>query len=228
MRRTQWSWFLISLALLSLPLLLSAPEARAASVVVSPADTTVLLGDTFTLRVEADAFSDLKAYELIFRYGEAVLQYVGPTAGDVLTAGGGAYTVQPLSPVSPPPFTAGVDCARLDGSTSGPGVLIYYTFKGEFTVPANYYFAASKGVGLKLQSLLANPTRLREELIKNWDAQCKTGITETEAIPLEGDLLAYLKKFDFSIFKYKTVVQLVIGHASTIFHTRRFGTAISW
>ena len=129
MRRTQWSWFLISLALLSLPLLLSAPEARAASVVVSPADTTVLLGDTFTLRVEADAFSDLKAYELIFRYGEAVLQYVGPTAGDVLTAGGGAYTVQPLSPVSPPPFTAGVDCARLDGSTSGPGVLIYYTFK---------------------------------------------------------------------------------------------------
>ena len=38
-------------------------------------------------------------------------------------------------------------------------------------------------------------------------------------------MLDHLKKFDFSIFKYKTLVQLVSGHASTIFHTRRFGTA---
>ena len=105
------------------------------------------------------------------------------------------------------------------------GKMIYYTFKGEFPPPANYYFAASKGVGLKLQRLLANPKKLREELIKNWDAHCKTGITDTEEVPLEGALLDHLKKFDFSIFKYKTVVQLVSGHASTIFHTRRFGTA---
>jgi hypothetical protein len=105
------------------------------------------------------------------------------------------------------------------------GKIIYYTFKGEFLPPANYYFAASKGVGLGLQNLLANPKKLREGLIKNWDTHCKKGITETEEIALEGDLLEYLKKFDFSIFKYKTVVQLVSGHESTIFHTRRFGTA---
>jgi len=37
------------------------------------------------------------------------------------------------------------------------GKTIYYAFKGEFPPPANYYFAASKGVGLKLRSLLANP-----------------------------------------------------------------------
>ena len=79
------------------------------------------------------------------------------------------------------------------------GKMIYYTFKGEFPPPANYYFAASKGVGLKLQRLLTNPKRLREELIKNWDAHCKTGITDTEPVPLEGALLDHLKKFDFSI-----------------------------
>lgn len=105
------------------------------------------------------------------------------------------------------------------------GKMIYYTFKHEFPAPANYYFAASKGVGLKLQRLLANPNKLREEMIKSWDAHCKAGITETAVIPLEGALLDHLNKFDFSIFKYKTVVQLVSGHASTMFHTRRFGTA---
>lgn len=105
------------------------------------------------------------------------------------------------------------------------GKMVYYTFKGEFSRPANYYFAASKGVGLKLQRLLSNPKVLREELIKNWDAHCKTGITDTEEVELEGPLLDHLKQFDFTIFKYKTVVQLVSGHANTIFHTRRFGTA---
>jgi hypothetical protein len=37
--------------------------------------------------------------------------------------------VQQLPDVAPPPDTAWVDCAVLDGSTSGPGVLIYFRFK---------------------------------------------------------------------------------------------------
>jgi C-terminal domain 6 of the ABC-three component (ABC-3C) systems len=105
------------------------------------------------------------------------------------------------------------------------GKIVYYTFKGEFPPPTNYYFAASKGVGLKLQSLLAKPEKLRSELIKNWDAHCRKGITETEEIPLQGPLLDYLGKFDFTIFKHKTVLDLVKGHANTIFHARRFGSA---
>lgn len=105
------------------------------------------------------------------------------------------------------------------------GKIIYYTFKREFPSPANYYFAASKGVGLKLQRLLADPVKLRAELIQNWDSHCKTQITDTAEIPLEGPLLDYLNKFDFTIFKHKTVVEMVTGHAKTIFHTRRFGTA---
>ena len=57
------------------------------------------------------------------------------------------------------------------------GKIIYYTFKSEFPPPTNYYFAASKGVGLKLKRLLTNPAKLREELIENWDGHCKKEIT---------------------------------------------------
>ena len=66
---------------------------------------------------------------------------------------------------------------------------------------------------------------LRSELIKNWDGYCKIGTTDAAEIPLNGPLLDCLNKFDFTIFKYKTVVELVAGHAKTIYHTRRFGTA---
>jgi hypothetical protein len=66
---------------------------------------------------------------------------------------------------------------------------------------------------------------LKKGLIENWDAHCKTKITDTAVISLEGKLLEYLRAFDFRIFKYKTQVELVAGHANTIFHRRRFGTA---
>ena len=105
------------------------------------------------------------------------------------------------------------------------GKIVYYTFKGEFPPPANYYFAASKGVGLKLKRLLSDPAKLRTGLITKWDGYCKKGISDAAEIPLEGALLDYLNKFDFRIFKYKSVVELVGGHAKTIYHSRRFGTA---
>lgn len=110
-------------------LLVSASPARAVSVAVSPADTTVGVGDTFSLRIVSSAFPDLKAYELIFRYGSTALQYLGPAAGDVLTGSGQPYTMLSLADVIAPPDTAGVDCAQLVGSTSGPGVLVYFQFK---------------------------------------------------------------------------------------------------
>ena len=127
MRRTRWSW-LMFLGVVCLPLVMSATPARAVTVAVTPSDTTVVFLTTFSLRVEADAFPDLKAYQLIFKYDSTVLQYLGATAGDVLT-GPGAYTVQSLPDVEFPADTAGVDCAKLVGTTSTPGVLIYFNFK---------------------------------------------------------------------------------------------------
>lgn len=105
------------------------------------------------------------------------------------------------------------------------GKIIYYSFVGEYPPPKNYYFAASKGLGLKLKKLLTKPKELKAKLIENWDGYCKTKITDTKAIPLEGDLLAYLDKFDFSIFKMIPVAKMIIDHANTVFYAKRFGTA---
>jgi hypothetical protein len=105
------------------------------------------------------------------------------------------------------------------------GKIIYYTYCNQFTPPQNYFFAASKGVGLSLQTLLAAPDKLKQGLIDNWSSHCTNKITDTEPIQLKGKLLAYLKAFDFRIFRHKTVLELVEGHIKTPFHQRRFGVA---
>jgi hypothetical protein len=105
------------------------------------------------------------------------------------------------------------------------GKIIYYSFIGEYPPPKSYYFAASKGLGLKLKKLLTKPDVLKSKLIENWDGYCESKITETKRIPLQGKLLAYLDKFDFRIFKMIPVAEMSKGHANTVFYARRFGTA---
>jgi hypothetical protein len=113
---------------LALALFVRAPAARAVTVSVSPADTTVDIGNTFTLRVVCDAFPALKAYQLRFGFNAAVIQFVGASAGDVLTSTGRAFSMQVVPDVTAPTDTAHVDCAQLVGATAGPGVLVYFTF----------------------------------------------------------------------------------------------------
>ena len=103
------------------------------------------------------------------------------------------------------------------------GKIIYYSFIGAYPPPTNYYFAASKGLGLKLKKLLTKPDELKKELIANWEGYCKTKITETKEIPLDGALKDYLQKFDFTIFKMIPVAQMIKDHANTVFYARRFG-----
>ena len=105
------------------------------------------------------------------------------------------------------------------------GKIIYYSFMGEYPPPQKYYFAASKGLGLKLKKLLAKPKKLKDELRANWDKHCKTKITDTTQVPLTGKLLEYFETFDFSIFSTITVAEMIKGHASTVFYERRFGGA---
>ena len=103
--------------------------ARAAAVVVAPSDTMVSCGDDFYIRVEADAFPDLKGYELIFQYDPNVIQLIGKIDGDVLTDDGDPYFGTLVNEVSAPQDTAWYNAAMLTGSTQGPGVLVYFHFK---------------------------------------------------------------------------------------------------
>ena len=103
------------------------------------------------------------------------------------------------------------------------GKVIWYSFKGEYAVPRRYYFVAPWGAGTKLSRLLANPTKLREQLIANWDKYIKDAITSTQQVPLDEALSSYVDKFDFSIFDAKTGLQLVDDHRTTPVHAARFG-----
>jgi hypothetical protein len=103
------------------------------------------------------------------------------------------------------------------------GKIIYYSFIGEYPPPTKYYFAASKGLGLKLKKLLTKPNELKKELRANWDKHCKTKITDMAEVEATGKLLEYFEEFDFSIFDMIPVAEMIKGHANTVFYERRFG-----
>lgn len=94
---------------------------------------------------------------------------------------------------------------------------------GDYPPPRKYYFVSPKGVGTKLAKFLATPEQLKVESRDNWASHCQNDITSTMSIPLTGALLAYFDQFDFSIFTYKSSIELVNEHSKTTFHAVRFG-----
>ncbi len=120
-------------------------------------------------------------------------------------------------------------CKRYNNSLSPSdiwveiGKIIYYSYKKEYPPPRKYYFVASKGVGTTLQKLLGNPENLKNQAQDNWKAHCQDKITKTVSLPLEGELLDWFNKFDFSIFSERSVLELIDGHAKTRYHSVRFG-----
>ncbi|HBV0842228.1 Uncharacterised protein [Klebsiella pneumoniae] len=103
------------------------------------------------------------------------------------------------------------------------GKIIWYSYKGEYTVPRRYYFVSPRGAGTSLSRLFSNDTKLREELLANWDKHVKNAITSTQEVLLDAKLRAYVDSFDFTIFDAKTALQLVDDHRATPVHTARFG-----
>jgi hypothetical protein len=104
------------------------------------------------------------------------------------------------------------------------GKLCYYTFLREFTAPDNYYIVSPCGVGTKLNNLLAKPEDLKKGLIANWDAKCKTSITETGPVDLAGDLRTHIETFDFSIFREIPPLEILDQHrAACPTHALIFG-----
>jgi hypothetical protein len=103
------------------------------------------------------------------------------------------------------------------------GKTVYYTYRGEFDAPHQYFFVAPQGAGPKLSNLLRAPEKLRAGLIENWSKYCENAITTTGAVPLEGELLESLEDFDFSIFSSLAPNTLIDQHAKTPWHVARFG-----
>ncbi len=128
----------VVLILLCFVVLPGAP-ARAVTVGMSPADTSVYVGDELELRIVTDAFEDLKGFHLRFQFDPAKLQFLGADAGGVLTGTGRPYTDYVIVTPGAGADSVLYDAAVLTGSTAGPGVLVSFRFKavsvGEAPVP---------------------------------------------------------------------------------------------
>lgn len=103
------------------------------------------------------------------------------------------------------------------------GKAVYYSWKEEYSPPENYFFVCPQGIGTKLEYLLNDTSKLKCEARENWDNACRKKITSTEEIELDGALLEYFLDFDFSIFKSKSVLELIAAHEKTRYHAVRFG-----
>lgn len=103
------------------------------------------------------------------------------------------------------------------------GKLLWHVFNGNLTKPNRYYFFAPKDCGPSLKKLLLNSSKLKEKLIEEWDSWCSKSITSTKEIKLEGVFASFVSSFDFSIFKYKPVNDVVEEHRETPYYSIRFG-----
>jgi hypothetical protein len=116
--------------------LVPAGGARAASVTVTPADTSVTVGDVVALRVEVSAVPDLKGSQLIYGFDASRLLFQGAAPGGAIQGAGSVFD-QVLPDVSAPVDSVWYDVARLDGTGSGPGVIAFFTFQATATGDAN-------------------------------------------------------------------------------------------
>jgi hypothetical protein len=105
------------------------------------------------------------------------------------------------------------------------GKLCFYTYRGDYTIPDNYFLATHKGVGEKLEKMLEDPRTLGTEVTTTWDTRCKDKITSVP-ISLEGGFRDYVRDFDFSIVHAICPEQLLVEHSKTRYHALIFGTFV--
>lgn len=103
------------------------------------------------------------------------------------------------------------------------GKILWHIFNKKITAPKGYYFFAPKDCGPSLKKLLLDSNKLKNKLFDEWDNWCADTITSTLSVKLEGDFLNFVKEFDFSIFHYKPVLEVIDEHSDTPYHATRFG-----
>lgn len=106
------------------------------------------------------------------------------------------------------------------------GKLVYYTYNGEIPLPHEYYILAPMDIGPKLNDLIDNPSEINRIVIEKWDSNCRTRITK-EPIALDSGIKSYIEKFDFSIIKTKSMLEVIEEHKSTAFYAFRFGGGLT-
>ena len=96
-------------------------------------------------------------------------------------------------------------------------------FNQAVQVPNRHVFVSPRGVGITVGRWFNDTERFKDEVKNRWDTQCATKIGAGISAPLEGNLLAYVESFDFSIFEDTTGAELIEEHSKTVFYAPRFG-----
>ena len=102
------------------------------------------------------------------------------------------------------------------------GKLCHYTYTKQYKIPKSYYIVTTKGVGTKLLDYIDNPSEFNNLLIAEWKDKCEDKIKSTKTI-LTKEFKEYIKKFDFSIIKDKSPLELIKEHKKTAYYPQRFG-----
>lgn len=102
------------------------------------------------------------------------------------------------------------------------GKIIWHIYNERITIPENYYFFAPKDCSPSLKKLLLDSKKLKEKIVNSWEKSCSGKISKDKII-LEGGFKNFLCNFNFSIFKYKPVDQVIEEYRNTPFFSLRFG-----
>ncbi|MDH7794609.1 MULTISPECIES: ABC-three component system protein [unclassified Beijerinckia] len=103
--------------------------------------------------------------------------------------------------------------------------LLFYTKRGDYTIPEEYHFITHKGMTSNFQDLLDSPENLRKSILDNWDKYCREKI-QKDPVELTVELKDHINKFPFSIFRAKQPQALLEEHQQTPYHLTVFGAPL--
>lgn len=89
------------------------------------------------------------------------------------------------------------------GVSVGQGLLavakvLYWSWKGEFTLPRKFVFVAPRGLARKLEGYVDKPNEMKKALLDSWDTACAKQITAKQTIALDTNLRKFIESFDFT------------------------------
>lgn len=103
------------------------------------------------------------------------------------------------------------------------GKVLFYSHRGDYALPDEYWFVTRKGLTGDFQDLVDNPEELKETIIINWDKYCSSAIKSKEMILLTEQLSEFIISLDFSFIRVKRPQDLIKEHAQTQYHFAIFG-----
>mgnify|MGYP000663443066 CR=1 FL=1 len=103
--------------------------------------------------------------------------------------------------------------------------LMYYTWKGDYPYPENYWIVAPRNVGPTLADFLSDPDKFKAELQKQWTMKRKKPLLtiEDKEVPLCQKLKTHIESCDFSVIQPKPIREILDEHAKTKYHVVTFG-----